>query len=452
MDTGNLFIRGARILTMDAALGDLPCADVLVRDGRIEAVGPNLSAPPGWTALDGTDRLVMPGFVDTHWHMWTSLFRGYTNQTPDRNYIAVRNRLGSHVTAQDVYASVRLSLVEALAAGFTTVHDWAHNMNSPAHADATVRAHRDVPLRARFSWGAPHWLAADQTLDLAEVSRVQAEHFAGDSPLLHLGVAMRGPEFGGSTPDVCRREWAHARALGLPITVHVAEFVDTDRWQAIAKLHADGLLGPDVQLVHGVHVTPEERQLILASGSHVSITPTVEAMAGMGVPPISDYIEEGMLLGLSLDVSATSNPADMFSLMRTTLALERFRSYQRSGHIATGSVLRQRPHILTPRKLLEMATIDGARALGLGDVTGSLTPGKRADLVVLRLGDPNLSTSAHADASQLLVFFGQPSNVESVVVDGRLLKHQGRLQGIDADAAAKACSQALDGLLARVPG
>lgn len=443
-------IQGARVLSMDATIGDLARADILVSGGQIQAVGENLTAPPGATVLDGTDRLVLPGFVDTHWHMWTSLFRGYTNHTPDRNYIAVRNRLGHHVTPQDVYACVRLTLVEALNAGFTTVHDWAHNMNSPAHADETVRAHRDVPLRARFSYGAPHWLKSDQTMDLAEVRRVRDDHFGGDTRLLHMGVAMRGPEFGGSTPEVWRREWGHARELGLPITVHVAEFFDTTQWQAIAKLHHDGLLGPDVQLVHAVHVTPDERDMIRDSGSHVSITPTVEALAGMGVPGISEFLQAGVLLGLSIDVSATSNPADMFSLMRTTMALERYRTYQRRGHTATDTTLRQLSQVLTPRKLLEMATIDGARALGLGDITGSITPGKRADLIVVSLDDANLNPTPNADPYQLLVYFGQPSNVETVMVDGRLLKHQGRLQGIDPKEAMRSCAGALDGLLARV--
>lgn len=448
---GSLVIRGARVLTMDAQLGDLPRGDIVVSDGRIASVGENLPLPPGAAILDGTDRLVIPGFVDTHWHMWTSLFRGYTNHTPDRNYIAVRNRLGHLVTPQDVYDCVRLTLVEALAAGFTTVHDWAHNMNSPAHADETVRAHRDVPLRARFSYGAPHWLRADQTMDLGEVRRVRDQHFGGDTGLLHMGVAMRGPEFGGSTPDVWRAEWAHARSLGLPITVHVAEFFDTTQWQAIAKLHGDGLLGPDVNLVHAVHVTPEERDMIRSSGSSVSITPTVEALAGMGVPGITEYLQAGVPLGLSTDVSATSNPADMFSLMRTTLALERYRTYQRRGHTHTDTKIRELSLVLTPQKLLAMATIDGARTLGLDGITGSITPGKQADLAVIRLTDVNLSSSPNTDPYQMLVYFGQPSNVETVLVGGKLLKHRGELQGIDAGEAARACSRALDGLIARAP-
>lgn len=443
-------IRGTRIVSMDDSVGDLPCADVRVRAGVIEAVGRDLPAEPGATVLDGTDRLLLPGFVDTHWHMWTSLFKGYTNHTADRNYIAVRNRLGHHVTPQDVHACVRLSLVEALNAGFTTVHDWAHNMNTPAHADETVRAHRDVPLRARFSFGAPHWLAADQTMDLDEVRRVRDTHFGGDTSLLHLGVAMRGPEFGGSTPEVWRREWAHARSLGLPITVHVAEFFDTTQWQSIAKLHADGLLGPDVQLVHAVHITAEEREMIRESGSPVSITPTVEALAGMGVPGITEFLHAGVPLGLSIDVSATSNPADMFALMRTTMALERYRTYQRRGHTATDTTLRQLSQVLTPRRLLQLATIEGARTLGLGDITGSITPGKRADLIMLRLDDVNLSPSADADPCQLVVFFGQPANVDTVMVDGQLLKHEGRLTRVDGRAAARAGARALDGLIARV--
>ena len=383
MTRGAVLIRQTRVLTMDPRIGDLCNTDVLMQDGLIQAVGPDLVAPEGATTIDGRDMLAMPGFVDTHWHMWTSLLRGYTNHTPERFYITVRNRLGHHVTPDDVHACVRLSLVEALNAGFTTVHNWAHNMNTPAHADETVHAHRKIPIRARFSFGAPHWLGADQTMDLAEVKRVRDTHFGGDTSLLHMGVAMRGPEFDGSTPAVYRREWEHARSLGLPITVHVAEYFDSDRWQAITKLYNDGLLGPDVQLVHAVHATTQEREMIRESGSHVSITPTVEAIAGMGVPAISEFLEAGVLLGLSIDVTAANNPADMFALMRTTMALERSRTFQRAGYNAKDTTQKRRPGGLTSRKLLEMATIDGAKAMGLGNITGSLTPGKRADVILV---------------------------------------------------------------------
>lgn len=447
-----LLLRGARVVTMDPALGEFAQADVLVRDGRIAAVGPGLPVAADARVIDASAMLLMPGLVDTHWHMWTSLLRGYTNHTPQRSYISVRNRLGHHVTPEDVHACVRLSLAEALSAGITTVHNWAHNMNTPAHADATVQAHRDVPLRARFSYGAPHWLAADETMDLADVSRVRDTHFASGDRLLHMGVAMRGPEFDGCTPAVWRREWAHARSLGLPITVHVAEYFDSERWQAISKLARDGLLGPDVQLVHAVHASVEERAMIRDSGSHVSITPTVEAIAGMGLPAIQEFLDDGVLLGLSIDVTAASNPADLFSLMRTTMALQRYRGYQRAGYNATDPTLKARVGGLSSRKLVEMATIDGARCLGLDDITGSITPGKRADLILLRTDDLNLNPSREADPFQLLVYFAQPSNVDTVIVDGRVLKQGGRLTGIDAAQVSRACAGALDGLLARTTG
>jgi cytosine/adenosine deaminase-related metal-dependent hydrolase len=438
---------------MDEALGDLPDGDVHVRDGVIVAVGPALRVAAGVAEIDGRSMAALPGLIDSHWHMWTSLYRGVAGSTPERGYLQLRNRYGHLVTATEVYHCVRASLAEALNAGITTVHDWAHNMNSPQHADETVRAHRSIPLRTRFSYGAPHWLAADETMDLADVARVQREHFAAEAGgLLNMGVAMRGPEFDGSTPAVYRREWEAARALGLPITVHVAEYHDCARWQSIRKLHDDGLLGPDVQLVHVVHSTPAEREMIASTRSHVSASPPVEAMAGMGMPPLGELLAAGILVSLSIDVTATNNAADMFSLMRTTRALERYRAHQQASYVAKDLVDVRRTPGITHRKLLEMITIDAARELGLGHLTGSLTPGKRADVILVRMDDLNMNASSAADPVMLMVNSAQPSNVDTVVVDGRILKRGGRLTTLDPREIARDSANALDNLLARVPG
>jgi cytosine/adenosine deaminase-related metal-dependent hydrolase len=443
-------IRGANVVTMDPQLGEIAGGDVHVRDGAIVAVGRKLQAPDA-QEIDGSYTICMPGFVDTHWHMWTSLFRGYAGSTPERGYLQLRNRYGHLVTPEEVYHCVRVSLAEALNAGITTVHNWTHNMNTPQHADETVHAHHSIPLRARYSYGAPHWLAADETMDLNEVARVQKDHFSGKGDsLLGMGVAMRGPEFDGSTPSVYRREWDAARALGLPITVHVAEYVDCDRWAAIDKLHADGLLGPDVQLVHVVHTTPREREIIASTGTHVSTSPPVEAMAGMGMPPLGDLLDAGILVSLSTDVTATNNAADMFSLMRTTRALERYRAHGQKSYLAQDLVNVRRAPGITHKKLVEMATIDGARELGFGDVSGSLTPGKRADLITVRIDELNMSAAEGIDPFMLLVNSAQPSNVDMVVTDGRIYKRHGKLISMDAREISLAAAGALNALVARV--
>lgn len=443
-------IRGANVVSMDPQLGEIAGGDVHVRDGIIVAVGRKLEAT-GAAEIDGSYTICMPGFVDTHWHMWTSLFRGYAGSTPERGYLQLRNRYGHLVTPEEVYHCVRVSLAEALNAGITTVHDWTHNMNTPQHADQTVRAHHSIPLRARYSYGAPHWLASDETMDLNEVARVQHEHFNGQGDgMLRMGVAMRGPEFNGSTPRVYRREWEVARSLGLPVTVHVAEYVDCHRWSSIGKLYADGLLGPDVQLVHVVHTTPEEREMIASSGSHVSTSPPVEAMAGMGMPPLGDLLDAGILVSLSTDVTATNNAADMFSLMRTTRALERYRAHGQKSYLAQDLVNVRRAPGITHRKLVEMATLDGARELGFGEVAGSLTPGKRADLITVRIDELNMSAAKGIDPFMLLVNSAQPSNVDLVVSDGRIYKRDGRLVSLDAREICLAAAGALNALVARV--
>jgi len=443
-------IRGANVVTMDTGLGEISDGDVHVCDGVIVAVGRKLHAPEA-IEIDGSYTICMPGFVDTHWHMWTSLFRGYAGSTPERGYLQLRNRYGHFVTPLEVFDCVRVSLAEALNAGITTVHNWTHNMNSPRHADETVYAHRSIPIRARYSYGAPHWLDADETMDLKEVARVQRDHFSDrrDS-LLRMGVAMRGPEFDGSTPSVYRREWEAARSLGLPITVHVAEYVDCDRWDSIAKLYKDGLLGEDVQLVHVVHTTPEQRQMIASTRTHVSTSPPVEAMAGMGMPPLGDLLDAGILVSLSTDVTATNNAADMFSLMRTTRALERYRAHGQKSYLAHELVKVRRAPGITHRKLVEMATIDGAHDLGFGDLVGSLKPGKRADLITVRIDELNMNSANGIDPFTLLVNSAQPSNVDMVVSDGRIYKRYGKLTTLDAREISLAAAKALNSLVARV--
>ena len=276
---GEFVIRGATVLTMDPALADLAAGDVHVRDGAIVAVGPRVD-PAGAQIIDGGGMICMPGFVDTHWHLWTSLFRPFVrSDVADRGYFPVTSRLGQHMSPEDSYRSVQLGIAEALSAGVTTVHNWAHNVRSPEHADAELSAMRDTGIRGRFAYGPAQGMPDDQPMDMAGIARVKRDWMPGDG-LLTLGICSRNigaMNVGGAavrgtlTIDMAKQDWGGARALGLPITVH------TSGASPIMALEQAGLLGPDVQLVHPLLTTAEERAILKARGVSYSTSPIGEA-------------------------------------------------------------------------------------------------------------------------------------------------------------------------------
>jgi len=176
---GALVVRGGYVITMDPAVGDLPSADVLVRDGAIVRTGPALTVPPGCCELDARGMVVIPGLVDTHWHMWNTLLRGMSGSGP--GYFRLTGRLGRAFGAADVYHGTLLACAEAISSGITTVHDWCHNVRGPAHAEAGLRALGEAGLRGRFSYGYSAGHANDQPMDLGGLARLPA-----GKPLVHI--------------------------------------------------------------------------------------------------------------------------------------------------------------------------------------------------------------------------------------------------------------------------
>ncbi len=412
---GEFLIRGAIVLSMDAAIGDFEHGDVHVRDGAIVAVAKQITAPAA-TVIEAGGMICMPGFIDTHWHLWTSLLRPMMRtDDPGRGYFPVSNSLGRHFTPQDSYRSVRLGLAEALSAGATTVHNWAHNIATPDHADAELRAMRDVGLRGRFSYGPAQGMPNDQSMDLEGLAKIKQRWMPNDGTLT-LGICSRN--VGDSTNllrgnisvATARRDWGGARALGLPITMH------TSGPSPITLLDSAGLLGPDVQLVHPLLTTAEERQILKTRGVSYSTSPVGESQrpASAGVIQLAELLEAGVKVSMSIDHTGTYN-VDFFQCMRFLYSLHRHRVGARVP--------------LTAKRLVQLATLDGAVDLGIADRTGSLTPGKRADMILVRTGDINMAPLG--DPYESLVSLGQPRNVDTVIADGRILQRAGRFIALD---------------------
>ncbi|MES2283171.1 MAG: amidohydrolase family protein [Pseudomonadota bacterium] len=424
-------IRGGHVLTMDASLGNMDDTDVHVRDGRILAIGKTLHAPHVME-IQGRGMLVMPGFVDTHWHLWNSSLRALVRGDDARmGYFPITLKYGPLFTPEDSYRSVRMGLTEGLASGITTVNNWSHNTRSPEHADAELRAMRDTGVRGRFSYGWGQDLALDKTMDIDGLARTQREVLAAND-LITLGAAVRTPLANprGAVPiEVVIAEYEAIRGLGLPITMHARPGI-------VSVLAPHGLLGPDVQLVHPQGVSPEERKTLAASRSTMSCSPVIEllyAQATRGEIQYQELLEHGVQMSLSVDSSAASANADFFNCMRALLWSHK----QRFGSTVP----------LPAQQLLELATIEGARDLGIADQVGSLTPDKRADIIMVRATDPNIGPVM--DPAFSLVYAAQPSNIDTVIVDGKVLRRKGQFVGLDSEQVMWDATESVRGLAAR---
>ena len=268
---GEFIVRGGHVLTMDANLGDLPNGDVHVRDGAIVAAGVNVDAP-GAQVIDGRDMIVMPGFIETHWHLWCTALRLIIRaDDPSEGYFPTTIRVGRHFTPQDSYVGVRLGVAEGLLSGITTVHDWSHNTVSPQHADAELQALRDIGIRARFSYGTGQGYAADRTMDLTDLARVQQQWTDG---MLSIGACLRTPGAAGargSIPvELFRTEFDAVCKLGLQATIHCGPK------NLIDLMGRNNLLGPDLLLVHPQGMTADELRMIGETRSPWSIAPVIE--------------------------------------------------------------------------------------------------------------------------------------------------------------------------------
>jgi cytosine/adenosine deaminase-related metal-dependent hydrolase len=419
-------IRNAYVLTMDAGLGDLAGGDVHVRSGAIAAVGRNLQAPDA-EVIDGAGMLVLPGLIETHWHVWTTLLRSLSGDRQEHGYFPTSRTVGTFYTPDDMYAAGRLAAAEALHSGITFLHDWCHNVRAPEFAAAALRALSETGIRARFSYGSPTGASADASIDLRDLARLQGDWSAhANGGLLTLGLAWRG-----AASAATLRDYEVAKGLGLPISVHANNYQSSAG--GIQQLADRGLLTPGMQVIHAVWCTPQEIRAMASSGVNVSVSPYSELRIGFGFPITADLVAAGIPVGLSVDTPALSGNADMFAIMKAIQNIENGRARDEFK--------------LTARSVLELATIGGARSMGLDGVIGSLTPGKRADLIMVDTRAVNLAVLT--EPAHMLVEAAQPANVDTVMIDGRIVKRSGRLTNIDVDDVIDSAARALTQLRRR---
>jgi cytosine/adenosine deaminase-related metal-dependent hydrolase len=424
---GHFVIRNAYVMTMDAA-GDIANGDVHVNDGAIVAVGTKLDAR-GATVIDGDGTIVLPGLIETHWHMWNTLLRSMSGDKPETGYFRTTAALGRFFEPGDMYQGTRLAAAEAINSGITHVHSWCHNIRTPDHALMDLKALRESGLRARFSFGPMQGHPNNQTIDLATLERLKSTwgNYTNDG-LISLGMAWRGQ--GGNNPatavppDVWKAEIEAARKLGLPISVHAS-----GSRPAIGQVDGfskAGLLGKDMQIIHANMATKDEIAAMATAGCSVSSSPFTELRIGFGLPQTAELLAAKVPLGLSVDTVELSGNADMFGIMKLIQNIENGKS--------------ESEFKLTARRVLELGTIEGARSMGLDDKVGSFKPGKRADLIMVSTRDVNLGV--FGDPAHMLVTAVQPANVDLVMVDGRILKRNGKLVAMNGKQVAQEAAAA----------
>jgi 5-methylthioadenosine/S-adenosylhomocysteine deaminase len=421
---GSYLIKNGAVVTVDAALGTLPRADVLVRDGRIEAVSSDLAAA-GAEVIDASDMIVMPGFVDTHYHMWSALGRNFIGDG-GFGYFPAKNATSKLYSADDFYNSVMLGLVELANAGITTVHNWSHNTRTPAHADAELRAHRDAMLRARYAYGHIDQMPRDQVLDFTDIDRVKRDYFAGGTAfegLVTFGVNLRGVS--QSTEPTYHQDMKAAIERGLPVAIHASQappnVVDAEDYEK------RGWLGPKLLVCHYIPARDIDAEILARTKTPLSFATHSEFRLGVAGDPRAALLrmrKAGVLVSLSFDASSIA-PPNMFETMRFTWNM---------GIPWRGTPTEGLPPVGF-REVIEMATLNGAKALGLGEVTGSLSVGKRADIILIRANDINVAPLANIETT--VVQSATPANVDTVLVDGRIVKRQGKLVAYDVEKVVR---------------
>ena len=445
MTAHRIAITNGYVLSMDAAIGDIEHGSVLIEEARIVAVERDLGSVDA-EVVDAAGGVIMPGFVDTHRHTWQTALRGICADWTLMDYfLGIRSTLSPRYAAEDVYVGNYVGALEALDAGVTTILDFSHCNNTPEHADNAIQGLADAGIRATFAYGyfappqaEPYFSTHEMRLE--DSHRVHRELAARPGDLLTMGISLTEP---GLIPfQDTQREVETARELGVVMATHTACIWGLP--SGLDQFAHCGLLGPDIVHVHCNACTEREWQLLQRSDGKISVTPETEMQMGMGHPPIRKAIDAGLVLSLSCDVMS-SNSGDMFAQMR--LGLQDARALDNDGH----HLRRTDPTELsyTTRDAITWATVNGARALGMDDQIGSLTPGKQADLIVVGPGNDRLNMLGVANPVGAIVQQANASNVQTVLVAGSPVKRGGRLLDVDFSRVARMLDESREGVLAR---
>jgi len=421
-------IKGGVVLSLDRDVGDFERADVLIEGSRIVAVRPDISADAA--VIDAANTIVLPGFIDTHHHFYQGQLRNVLPNGVLADYFRdISGAATGLYRPEDAYIGNLAGAVRSIDAGITTITDLSQVSNTPEHSDALIKGLKESGIRAVYAYSRGSGPGAKYPGD---AERIRREHFASADQLVTMAL--------GTAID--KEQWLLARRLGLRIFTHVVGGVRGVGPDAVVALGDEGLMGADNVYIHFTNATDAQMRRVKETGGWLSIACPIEMTMRHGMPPIQQALDAGIRPSLSSDVETTM-AADMFTQMRSAFTLQRALINERS---IKGE--KDLPPLLTARDLVELATLQGARADGLERKVGTLTPGKEADIVTLRTDTPN--TLPFNSAYGAIVTAMDTSNVDTVMIAGKVLKRGGKLVGVDLASVARQAAASRDWLVDRL--
>lgn len=439
-----MIIKNGTIITMDRSLGTLDAADILIENDTLLEVGRNLEAGDA-EIIDAAGSIVIPGLINAHLHTWQTGLRGIAGNWTSVDYQKnIHRGMAMVYTPEATYLGNLVGAWGQINAGSTTIMDWCHVNATPEHTDRAIDGLEESGIRAMFAHGTvkPEKKEGEKHFSeiphpRAEIERLRQGRLSSDDALVTLGMAILGPE--NSTLEVMMHDFALAREFDLVSSSHTWNRKNRVVKEGFYPVAEAGLLGPDHNIVHGNYLVEDELKMLIDHGVSVTATPTVEAQSAKADPLCGRVkaLGDQVSLGSDSDVFVAS---DMFHVMRFALQFQHAIDCRQE----VNDNMPIEKLATSPYEALEWATIAGARALKMEDQIGSLTPGKKADLVMLKMDD--LCLQPIHDPINTVVLFADRSSVDSVMIGGRFVKKDGQM--IEAknktDAKKEALGQAVD--------
>jgi 5-methylthioadenosine/S-adenosylhomocysteine deaminase len=407
-----ILVKGGTIVSLGRQVGDFEQGDVLIQGKRIVAVAHNIESS-GAQVIDASNTIVIPGFVDAHRHSWEGQLRRINPNAPTLAAYSAATHLSfaKSYRPQDMYAGNLITALGCIDAGITCIIDNSHNARSARHSDEAIRALLDSGIRAVHASGAPQ--AGDWEHQWPQdLERLKKQYFASDDQLVTLRM-FSGPD---------RDNWMLARRLGLRITT---EFNGPRAAEVIEPFFVDKLVGPDNTFNHCGALPDGTWRHIHDAGVSVNVCPRSDSQYGLGegIPGFQRALDHSIKPGFSID-NETSYGTDMFTEMRVAFHIQRAIAANRK---LNGDL--NAPTPVSARAVLECATVNGAACAGLSSKIGTITPGKEADIVLIRTNEINLYPSNNAIGT--VVSAADSRNVDTVIIGGRVRKFRGKIIGLE---------------------
>src|SRR5262245_27282352 len=400
-----ILLKGGTVVSMDPKVGNFVKGDVLIQGKKIAAVAAELKARAQAQVIDATNTIVIPGFVDAHRHSWEGQLRRIIPSGAINDYMATTHQgFARYYRPHDIYVGNLITALGCIDAGITCIIDNSHNSRSAAHSDAAIQALFDSGIRAVHASGAPQAGDWDKQWP-QDLARLQKQFFASDDQLVTLRMFSA----------LSRENFAFARRLGLRITT------ESNGPEMMTDFASEKLLGPDNTFNHCNGWPDIVWQQVREAGSTVNVCPRSDAQyaLGEGISAFQKALDHGMRPAFSID-NETSYGTDMSTEMRVAFNVQRALATYRKVNGDSKA-----PGIVNVRDVLEFATISGAANAGLLSKTGTITPGKEADIVTIRTDDINLYPSNHAIGT--VVGAADIRNIDTVIIGGKVRKFRGKM-------------------------